>query len=54
MLYDRLRASHLMGISDTERKRDRLQSKGEQDDGDLSKRAETEREKGTKRPGTGA
>ena len=41
--------------SETEKKEERLRSKGEQVAGDeLNKGAETEREKSSKRPGTGA
>lgn len=41
-------------MSDYLKKREKLESKGQQDDEDLSKGAETERERSTKRPGTGA
>jgi hypothetical protein len=40
-------------MSDGTKKREKLESKGQQDEG-LSKGAESERERGTKRPGTGA
>ena len=40
-------------MSEDMKKEEKLQSRGEQDP-DLNKGAETEREKGSKRPGTGA
>ena len=41
-------------MSDDMKKREKLASKGEQEDKDLSKGAESERERSSKRPGTGA
>lgn len=40
-------------MSDDMKKQEKLQSRGQQDE-DLSKGAESERERSTKRPGTGA
>ena len=56
MPYDRFCAGVLMGIpSDTEKKEERIRSKGQQaDENGLSKGAESEREKSSKRPATGA
>jgi hypothetical protein len=41
-------------MSDNMKKREKLQSKGQQDNEDLSKGAESEKERSTKRPRTGA
>jgi hypothetical protein len=46
--------AHGNSMSDDVKKREKLQSKGRQQDKELSKGAESEREHSTKRPGTGA
>jgi hypothetical protein len=45
--------AHFQGMSDDVKKREKLESRGQQDE-NLSKGAESERERSTKRPGTGA
>ncbi len=46
--------AHGICMSDYMKKREKLESRGQQDGEDLSKGAESERERSTKKPRTGA